>query len=98
SRSQFDPYMHPVPRPRGSASVVARQDREVHSLLRRRLLIVVTVAVGFFGVLPLGSIRSMFEPTVPETAFQVLAVQWMVAAVVGLFGLLIWKRPPEQIK
>ena len=87
-----------MPRPRGSVGVVARQEKELHSLLRRRLLIVVSVAVGFFGILPLGSIRSMFEPGVPETAFQVLSVQWMVAATVGLLGILIWKRPPEQLR
>lgn len=38
------------------ANVIARQYKELHGLLRRRLLITVTVCVGFFGVLPIGSL------------------------------------------
>jgi tRNA A-37 threonylcarbamoyl transferase component Bud32 len=67
-------------------------------MLRRRLLIVVAVAVGFFGILPLGSVRYLLEPGVPEGARNVLGIQWMVAATVGLFGLILWKRPPRRLR
>ena len=67
-------------------------------MLRRRLLIVVAVAVGFFGVLPIGSLRFMFRPEVPAGARNVLVVQWMVAATIALFGLIIWKRPPARLR
>ena len=67
-------------------------------MLRRRLLMVVGVSVGFFGILPLGSIRPMLEPGVPEGARNVLIVQWMVAATMALFGLILWKRPPGRLR
>ncbi|MGH7679637.1 MAG: serine/threonine-protein kinase [Gemmatimonadaceae bacterium] len=87
-----------APGPYGAAGVVARQAKELHAMLRRRLLIVVAVAVGFFGVLPLGSLPQLFAPGVPEGARNVLIVQWMVAATMAVFGLIIWKRPPARLR
>jgi tRNA A-37 threonylcarbamoyl transferase component Bud32 len=100
AQPKFPPYRPDASPPRRSTgeNVIARQGKELHALLRRRLLIVVTVAVGFFGVLPLGSLRFLFEPSVPGGAKQVLAIQWMVAATVLFFGWLIWKRPPQRLK
>lgn len=98
---KFPPYRPDVQaqtRRSAGANVFARQGKELHALLRRRLLIVVTVAVGFFGILPLGSLPHLFEPNVPSGARQVLAIQWMVAITVAFLGLLIWKRPPQRLR
>jgi tRNA A-37 threonylcarbamoyl transferase component Bud32 len=98
----FGPYTHDVQhaprRPTTGGWVVARQAKELHALLRRRLYIVVAVAVGFFGVLPIGSLGHLFKPDVPDAARQVLIIQWMVAATVAILGLLVWKRPPHRLR
>ena len=83
---------------RSGANVVERQGKELHALLRRRLLIVVAVAVGFFGILPLGSIRHLFAPGVPAGAKEVLLVQWMVATTVALLGFIVWKHAPRRLR
>ncbi|HMC55020.1 MAG TPA: serine/threonine-protein kinase [Gemmatimonadaceae bacterium] len=82
----------------GGGPVIARQARELHSLLRRRLLITVSVFVGFWGVLPIGSLRHMYDPGVPAGARIVLIMQVATAAIIGALGLQLWKFPPKRIR
>ena len=110
-RPAFEPY-RPPPRhlpddiPRASshrsahtgANVIARQYKELHELLRRRLLITVTVCVGFFGVLPIGSLVYTLQNWVPAGARFVLASQTAVAIVITVLGIIIWIRPPQRLR
>jgi eukaryotic-like serine/threonine-protein kinase len=75
------------------AGVVAHQERELRELLRRRLLISVAVVVGFFGLLPLSSLRFMGAPGVPQSAQVLLASQWLVALLCAVCGVLVYHRP-----
>jgi eukaryotic-like serine/threonine-protein kinase len=108
--SRFEPY-HPHVDPsaeagrrsgRRSAStganVIARQAKELHGLLRRRLLITVAVSVGFFGLLPIRSVLHVFDASVPAGARMVLIGQTIVAVAIAALGLLIWKRPPQRLR
>src|SRR4051812_13083054 len=67
-------------------AVIARQAKELHALLRRRLLIVVVVAFAFFGLLPIGSLLHMYDPGVPAGARQVLYIQMATALIIGTLG------------
>ena len=67
-------------------------------MLRKRLLITVAVSVGFFGVLPIGSIIHMFDTGVPSGARYVLTMQTLVALAVGVMGLIIWRYPPRRLR
>ena len=108
--SQFQPYTPFVePAPEGGrysgrrssstgANVIARQAKELHALLRRRLLITVVVAVGFFGVLPIRSVIQLYEPWVPSGARLVLMGQAFVAVAIATLGAFIWKRPPRRLR
>ena len=78
-------------------AVIARQAKELHALLRRRLLIVVAVAFAFFGLLPVGSLLHMYDPGVPPGARQVLYIQLATAFIIGTLGLIIWRRPPRRL-
>jgi eukaryotic-like serine/threonine-protein kinase len=80
------------------AGVVSRQAKELHALLRKRLLITVAVSVGFFGVLPIGSIVRMFSMDIPTAARFVLGMQSVVALIVAAMGFIIWKRPPHRLR
>jgi len=79
-------------------AVIARQAKELHALLRRRLLIAVGVFVGFWGVLPVGSLRHMYDPGVPSGARVVLILQVVTAAIIGVMGVQLWKFPPKRIR
>jgi tRNA A-37 threonylcarbamoyl transferase component Bud32 len=81
-----------------AGGVIARHARELHALLRRRLLITVVVCVGFFGVLPFGSVVRMFAPSVPPGARQVLIMQTLVAVIIAVMGLFIWRRKPHRLR
>ena len=107
----FDRYMPPVPhdsdeslRPSGrrsahtGANVIARQYKELHGLLRRRLLITVSVCVGFFGLLPIGSVLYSIDNWVPAGARAVLLGQPLVALSIGFIGVLIWQWPPKRLR
>ena len=109
ARSQFGNYspdVNPPAAPRRSdrpdvnavAGVVSRQAKELHALLRKRLLITVAVSVGFFGVLPIGSLINIFAADVPPAARWVLGMQTLVALLVGVAGFFIWKRPPRRLR
>jgi len=78
-------------------AVIARQSKELHALLRRRLLIVVAVAFAFFGILPIGSLVHMYDAGVPQGARNVLYIQLATALIIGVLGLVIWKRPPRRL-
>ena len=109
ARSQFGNYSPDVNSPaalrrsdrpdvNAVAGVVSRQAKELHALLRKRLLITVAVSVGFFGVLPIGSLINIFAPDVPPAARWVLGMQTLVALLVGGAGFVIWKRPPRRLR
>jgi serine/threonine-protein kinase len=110
-RPTFEPYTPALPhasndahRPgirrsaQTGANVIARQYRELHGLLRRRLLITVAVSVGFFGVLPIGSFAYAAQHWVPTGARAVLMWQAAVAVSLAALGILIWKRPPGRLR
>lgn len=78
--------------------VVSRHARELHELLRRRLLISVAVCVGFFGLLPIGSLLHVYEPGVPAGARLVLLGQSVVAALLTAIGTVLWRRPPKRLR
>lgn len=103
----YSPYLDtsPDPSPRRvsrrtttGANVIARQYRELHALLRRRLLITAAVSFGFFGLLPLRSNLQIFEPWVPAGARLVLFTQMAIAVIIAALGLVIWKRAPKRLR
>ena len=80
------------------ANVIARQYKELHGLLRRRLLITVAVCVGFFGLLPVGSMVYAMQHWVPAGARTVLLWQAAVAASIAALGVVLWKHPPKRLR
>ena len=86
------------PDPKSVAGVVSRQAQELKALLRRRLLIAVAVCVGFFGLLPIVGVVTMFRPGVPVGAQRVLLLQELVAFVLAAIGVVLWKRPPKRLR
>src|SRR5262245_64491650 len=78
--------------------VIARHARELHAMLRRRLLISVAVGVGFFGLLPIGSYIAALNSAVPAAARWALFAQGLVAVILAVLGLIIWKRPPFRLR
>ena len=76
---------------------IAHQDRELRELLRRRLLISAGVVIGFFGLLPLSSLRFMGSPDVPATAQWILASQWVVAILSAAIAVLVHHRPTRTL-
>jgi serine/threonine-protein kinase len=109
-RSRFGDYdaavRQPQPLPRRSdrpdlksvAGVVSRQAQELKELLRRRLLITVAVCGGFFGILPIVGVITMFRPGVPLGAQRVLLLQELVALTLAAIGVVLWKRPPKRLR
>jgi serine/threonine-protein kinase len=110
-RPAFEPYAparqpvsdglpHPPSRrsAQTGANVIARQYRELHGLLRRRLLITVAVSAGFFGLLPIGSVIYALDNWIPAGARRMLLAQPLVALTLAAFGLVIWKRPPTRLR
>jgi len=88
---RFDRPSAPMPRRSSEAAqgAVAHQDRELRALLRRRLLVFISVVVVFYGVLPLGSVQFLGDPAVPALARWTLVAQFVAAlllAVVGVVG------------
>ena len=79
------------------AGVVAHQEAQLRDLLRRRLLVSVAVIVGFFGLLPLSSLRFIGSPDVPQAAQTILASQWAVAILCAGLGLLVAHRPVRTL-
>ena len=79
------------------AGVVAHQERELRELLRRRLLVSVAVVVGFFGLLPLSSLRFIGAPDVPTSAQILLGSQWVVAILCLALGVLVWHKPVRSL-
>jgi serine/threonine-protein kinase len=80
------------------ANVIARQYKELHGLLRRRLLITVAVIVGFFGLLPIGSLIHILRNWAPDGARMVLYTQAAVTLTIAALGLLFWRRPPKRLR
>src|SRR5688572_22823606 len=80
------------------ANVIARQYKELHGLLRRRLLITVSVCVGFFGLLPIGSVLYAIDNWVPAGARAMVFGQPLVALSIGFVGILIWQWPPKRLR
>jgi tRNA A-37 threonylcarbamoyl transferase component Bud32 len=105
-RSQFPAYRADVaPSPRRSSNqnggldgVIARHAKELHALLRRRLLITVAVCVGFFGLLPTGSVVRAFNSDVPLGARYILLGQALLALALATIGVFLWKRPPKRLR
>ena len=81
-----------------AAGVVAHQDRELRALLRRRLLVFISVVVGFYGVLPLGSIRYLWDPAVGALAKGTLIAQFVAAALLTVVGILAAKKPAKSLR
>jgi tRNA A-37 threonylcarbamoyl transferase component Bud32 len=79
------------------AGVVAHQELQLRELLRRRLLVSVAVIVGFFGLLPLSSLRFMGSPDVPAAAQIILGSQWLVAILCAGLGVLVAHRPTRSL-
>ena len=100
---QYRPPTPVQPEPRRSrpsnnvAGVIAHQERELRELLRRRLLVSVAVVVGFFGLLPLSSIRFIGSPGVPTSAQILLGSQWLVAILCTALGILVWHKPVRSL-
>src|SRR5688572_5497593 len=79
------------------AGVVAHQELQLRELLRRRLLVSVSVIVGFFGLLPLSSLRFIGSPDVPTAAQIILGSQWLVAILCAGLGVLVAHRPTRSL-
>jgi len=71
--------------------------KELRKLLRSRMLIACAVMFAFWAVLPIGSLRHMYEPGQPESVRYILSFQTTVGVLIGLIGLFIWLRPPEKV-
>ena len=99
-RPSFAPTLAEPRRSRPSnnvAGVVAHQELQLRELLRRRLLVSVAVIVGFFGLLPLSSLRFMGSPDVPMAAQIILGSQWLVAILCAGLGVLVAHRPTRSL-
>lgn len=103
-KPQFEPYSPPdaltrrLNRSGAIDGVIARHARELHAMLRRRLLISVAVGVGFFGILPVGSYIAALDPSIPTSSRLALLFQAVVAAILATVGMIIWKRPPFRLR
>jgi tRNA A-37 threonylcarbamoyl transferase component Bud32 len=80
-----------------SLGVVSRQSKELLTLLRSRLMLACTVMFGFWAVLPIGSLRHMYDPGQPETVRYALIFQLTIGVMIGLIGVYVWRRPPETV-
>src|SRR5689334_3919183 len=97
SGSELEPPRTSRPSRNMTGGSIAHQDRELRELLRRRLLISAAVIVGFFGLLPLSSLRFMGSPDVPMTAQLILASQWVVALLSAAIAVLVSHRPTRTL-
>ena len=79
------------------AGVIAHQELQLRELLRRRLLVSVAVIVGFFGLLPMSSLRFIGSPDVPTAAQVILGSQWVVAILCAGLGVLASHRPTRSL-
>ena len=76
---------------------IVHQDREIRELLRRRLLVSAAVVIGFFGLLPLSSLRFMGSPDVPSAAKFFLGSQWVVAFLTTIIAYLVYHKPTRTL-
>jgi serine/threonine-protein kinase len=108
TRVQYDGKVEPTPAPPASAvrrarrehadgGVTARQSKELCALLRRRILISDAVMVAFFGILPISGLMHMYDADVSIGARQVLVMQLITAAILGVIGAILWWRPPKGL-
>src|SRR5262245_6602651 len=74
-----------------------RQAKELRTLLRNRMLIACGVMFTFWALLPIGSIRHMYDPGMPESVSQALIFQASIGIMIGLIGVGLWLRPPEKV-
>jgi serine/threonine-protein kinase len=97
---RFDRFSAPVSRRTSDAAVgvVAHQDKELRTLLRGRLLVFISVVVAFYGVLPIGSIRFLWDPTVSVLARGALVAQFIAAALLTVVGVLAAKKPAKSMR
>src|SRR5689334_25312186 len=76
---------------------VDRQTKELRGLLRGRMLLACFVMFCFWAVLPIGSLRHMYDPGQPESVQTVLIFQTTIGILIGLIGFGLWLRPPEKV-
>src|SRR6185503_13381926 len=76
---------------------IDRQTKELRGLLRGRMLLACGVMFAFWAVLPIGSLRHMYEPGQPESVRAVLVFQTTIGILIGLIGFGIGLRPPEKV-
>ncbi|HET9452824.1 MAG TPA: serine/threonine-protein kinase [Gemmatimonadaceae bacterium] len=97
---RFDRYSAPASRRTSDAAAgaVAHQDRELRALLRRRLLVFISVVVGFYGVLPIASIRFLWDPATTPLARWTLIAQFVAAALLTVVGVLAAKKPAKSMR
>ena len=93
----FDPPRTSRPSRNVTGGSIAHQDRELRELLRRRLLVSAGVVIGFFGLLPLSSLRFMGAPDVPTAAKYFLGSQWIVAILTTVIAYLAYHRPTRTL-
>ena len=97
---RFDRPSAPVTRRTSDAAagIVSHQDKELRALLRRRLLVFISVVVVFYGVLPIGSIRFLFDPATPALSRGALIAQFIAAALLAVVGVLAAKKPAKSMR
>jgi serine/threonine-protein kinase len=81
-----------------AAASGAQPERELQSLLRSRLLLFVVVCVAFFAVLPMASVPQLLLAPVPASALAVLGLQWGMATLILMLGLVVWARPGLRLR
>jgi tRNA A-37 threonylcarbamoyl transferase component Bud32 len=97
---RFDRYSAPVSRRTSDAAVgaVAHQDKELRALLRRRLLVFISVVVAFYGILPLGSVKFLWDAATPALARGALVAQFIAAFLLAIIGVLAAKKPAKSMR
>jgi hypothetical protein len=81
-----------------SVGVIARHAKELRFLLRSRLLISTGVMFCFWALLPVGSLLHMYDPGQPPAVSYTLIFQTITGVGIGLVGLYLWLRPPEEVR
>lgn len=77
---------------------VLHQERELRELLRRRLLVFVICVVALYGLIPITSLPLLWSDGVSDAVRWTTALQWVSAALVGVVGLLIARKPAKSLR
>src|SRR5258706_16413888 len=81
-----------------SIAVVGRHSKELQTLLRSRLLIACGVMFGFWAVLPIGSLRHMYDAGQPALVADALIFQTTIGVLIGIAGMYPWRWPPKTLE